>query len=917
MSDSLKDFRSVIEEAYLYSFPMIVNYKVILDYNINKDSGQYKSPINQIANEARVYTPADTSIVTPNSDTPYSMVQIDLRSEPMVISVPEMEKERYYDIQFVDMYTNNYAYAGSRTTGNGAGSFLLAGPDWNGEIPAGISKVYRCETQFSFVIFRTQLFNPDDMDNVRKIQAGYKLQPLSEFSNTPAPVKAPEIEWIPFTKNAFTTDFPVFLNFILQFCPTTGTAAAEIPLREEFSSAGIGAGMAFDFNSLSDEQKDDFTKALQSATAKIDYAADHVGNVVNGWQIGTATGDREKYNGNWALRAAAAKLGIYGNNAEEAVYPFTRCDIDGVPLDGSRTNYRLTFKKGQLPPVNAFWSITIYDGETQLLIDNPINRYLINSPMLSGLIKNDDGSITIYIQKDSPGKDKESNWLPAPDGPVFLVMRLYWPKTEQPSVYPLGNGTWQPPGIIPVQSNYSLGVKRFGDKSVELIVRTDERYGHDDLFQGPRGWGYWNYLEYPKPIQNPNLWPEMQSTYFKIDLKLPKGAGIIFKGTYPHCRYFQIALYKAQNNTFVSTGEAFAGDEIESDPGSENPFVVGANRLTENREFTLAIIADDRPSDKNMQKPNTLYAGTTGDAIECFVRIYLNDNGFDGAGLRPASSSHEGTGLPKYTGFLEDGTRLSASEVVEKFMNSIPVDTKQPFTADQWVNMVISKDNDPSLKPETSPARNPPVWEKYWNINYSIIGAFKSPEDRAKIPYAGAMDGGGDPTTQYMLTLLSRKFGTVYVMKGKMPEFPDTFAGNSGRGLEIMPESQTQYWSIVSCEAAPSGQIYDGLCDMQIPLDKDRNYTIVFSRKEDRPSNATIENGIAWLEWSPKGEGLDDPRNRTDFGMLMIRIMANNPEWKERPDLITKPGMEESVMGPYYPVGEYTSKEDFEADDIK
>ncbi|MEZ4690622.1 MAG: hypothetical protein R3A12_10735, partial [Ignavibacteria bacterium] len=236
-------------------------------------------------------------------------------------------------------------------------------------------------------------------------------------------------------------------------------------------------------------------------------------------------------------------------------------------------------------------------------------------------------------------------------------MRLYWPKTEQPSVYPLGNGTWQPPGIIPVQSNYSLGVKRFGDKSVELIVRTDERYGHDDLFQGPRGWGYWNYLEYPKPIQNPNLWPEMQSTYFKIDLKLPKGAGIIFKGTYPHCRYFQIALYKAQNNTFVSTGEAFAGDEIESDPGSENPFVVGANRLTENREFTLAIIADDRPSDKNMQKPNTLYAGTTGDAIECFVRIYLNDNGFDGAGLRPASSSHEGTGLPKYTGFLEDGTR--------------------------------------------------------------------------------------------------------------------------------------------------------------------------------------------------------------------------------------------------------------------
>jgi hypothetical protein len=146
-----------------------------------------------------------------------------------------------------------------------------------------------------------------------------------------------------------------------------------------------------------------------------------------------------------------------------------------------------------------------------------------------------------------------------------------------------------------------------------------------------------------------------------------------------------------------------------------------------------------------------------------------------------------------------------------------------------------------------------------------------------------------------------------------MPTFPDTYAGAGGKGLEVMPEAQTQYWSLVSCEAMPSGQIVDGLTDMQVPLDKDGNYTIVYSRREDRPANATAENGVAWIEWSPRGEGIDGPKNRPDFGMLMLRIMATNPTWAERPDNVTKPGMEEAVMGAYYPRGYYTTKEDFEA----
>src|SRR3990172_8512353 len=147
------EVKQVAEEAYLYGFPMIVGYKVLYEFNVDRSSGQFKAPFNQISNEARVFTPKDTTVSTPNSDTPYSMAQLDLRAEPIVLSVPEIEKARYYDVQFVDLYTDNYGYIGRRTTGNGAGCFLIAGPDWKGETPPGIKKVFRCETQFSFVIF--------------------------------------------------------------------------------------------------------------------------------------------------------------------------------------------------------------------------------------------------------------------------------------------------------------------------------------------------------------------------------------------------------------------------------------------------------------------------------------------------------------------------------------------------------------------------------------------------------------------------------------------------------------------------------------------------------------------------------------------------------------------------------------------
>lgn len=197
---------------------MIVNYKVTYEYAIDRSSGQFKAPFNVISNEARVFTPKDTAVLTPISDTPYSLVELDLRAEPIVLCMPEIEKSRYYDVQLVDLYTDNYGYMGSRTTGNGAGCYMVAGPDWSGAEPPGIAKTFRSETQFSMAIYRTQLFNPADMDKVKLLQAGYKVQTLSAFLGKPAPPPAPAIEWPKFEQDAFTTKFGEYLSFLLQFC---------------------------------------------------------------------------------------------------------------------------------------------------------------------------------------------------------------------------------------------------------------------------------------------------------------------------------------------------------------------------------------------------------------------------------------------------------------------------------------------------------------------------------------------------------------------------------------------------------------------------------------------------------------------------------------------------------------------------
>jgi hypothetical protein len=445
-----EEAEATAREAYVYGFPMVMGYKTLNAYTIDTSNPEYKGPFNEVSCAARLFTPADKAVVTPNADTPYCMFWLDLRAEPQVLSVPEMEPERFYHFQLVDLYTHNFAYVGTLTTGNVAGSFLIAGPDWNGEQPEGITDVIRTETSFVFLVTRTQLFGPDDLARVEEIQAEYELQPLSNYTGVDPPAAPPAPDFPVWEEGAqFDERFFGYLDFMMGLLERPGPG--EQPLWEELGRLGIGpGGDSFDFAALSNEIRE----ALKAGRAAgfADIEAFIAANSNDPLSSGKIFGTREFLTVSAAtnfqlespdiLRAAAAHMGLYGNSAAEAIYPTFLADADGNPLNASANRYTLTFAAGQFPPVEAFWSLTMYDGATQLFIDNPIDRYLLNSTMMEDFRMGEDGSLTFLIEKDAPGGEMEANWLPAPDGPFYMVMRLYGPEAEAL------DGTWTPPPVV-------------------------------------------------------------------------------------------------------------------------------------------------------------------------------------------------------------------------------------------------------------------------------------------------------------------------------------------------------------------------------------------------------------------------------------------------------------------------------------
>src|SRR5450830_1459361 len=404
--------RAIAKEAYLYGYPVVEIYKTLYTRSVDKRRSNFNAPFNHVGNTAQVFTPKDTTLATPNPDTPYSFVWMDLRSEPQVLTLPKIEDNRYYSVQLVDLYTQNFAYLGTRSTGNNGGHYMIAGPDWKGQQPVDVDRVVYSESNIAYALYRTQLFDEKDLNKVKQIQNGYKVQSLSSY-----------------------------VNFMLAFAAPQDS---EKDLLARFATIGIAPGAPFKVNQLSAEQR----KALEDgiADAKAEFAALKKDKLdTQQVAIGDLFGNRDHLNNNYLYRYAGADVGLFGNSADEATYFNYVVDSEGKPANGARHSYTVHFAKDQLPPADAFWSLTLYDTKTKLLVPNHKKRYVINSRMLPNLKLDADGGLTLALQHHEPPKAEQSNWLPAPPGPFYAVLRMYLPKPEA------NNGQWKLPPLTPLK----------------------------------------------------------------------------------------------------------------------------------------------------------------------------------------------------------------------------------------------------------------------------------------------------------------------------------------------------------------------------------------------------------------------------------------------------------------------------------
>ncbi len=440
---SNEELAAIAEEAYTYGFPVFMGYRGGYEKFLKPSSPAYMGKPNAGPHGKAVTLDSNfKGIITPNADTPYSWGMMDLRGGPLVLTVPEV-KDRYYVMQFENLLGENEYFVGSRATGSKPGSYLLVGPRWEGDLPDGFTDTLHFETDIVYLIGRTQLFSPEDKSALAKIMVQYKLESLAEYNGGEAP-ELPATDW-PVWDDAVLKDerFVGLLNRLLEF--TGPIDQDEADMYERFARAGIGAGIAFDADALSDDHRAALAKGAAAADAGIKKAAGEQGELVNGWMMMDPFGNRAFFAGDYLKRAAVAMIGWGGNDKAEATYPMARKGPDGKPLDGNG-KYQLTF---ELPiPVNAFWSLTMYntayDGVGGYMVDNPIDRYIVNS-LTPGLVK-DGNSLTITMQHDEPEDPTErANWLPTPDMDFYLSFRLYWPKQEAL------DGTWVPPEIVRIK----------------------------------------------------------------------------------------------------------------------------------------------------------------------------------------------------------------------------------------------------------------------------------------------------------------------------------------------------------------------------------------------------------------------------------------------------------------------------------
>jgi hypothetical protein len=437
-----QEAREISIDAYIYFYPLItmdITRKQFTNIEPGKEFG--KGPMNMFVSVPE-YPPANfKGVVRSNFDTLYSIAWLDLTKEPMVVSAPDTNG-RFYLLPMLDMWTDVFASPGWRTTGTQAGTFLVTPPGWTGNVPDGFTRI-AAPTSYVWIIGRTKTDGPPDYDAVHKIQAGYKVTPLSRWGKPAEPITAKIDSSVdmktPPKVQVDTMPADKYFSYAAELLKVNPPHITDQPIIARMKQIGIEPGKSFSFGKLDPVVQKALTGVPEEARDLMNWKVRTLARVVNGWSMNTDT--MGVYGNYYLKRAIVAQLGLGANLPEDAIYPMNLADETGKPLDGAY-KYTIHFDKASLPPVNAFWSITLYDAEG-FQVANVLNRFAVSSWM--PFKYNSDGSLDLYFQNESPGKDKEVNWLPAPKGAFNLTMRLYGPKSEALT------GKWNPPPVVKSQ----------------------------------------------------------------------------------------------------------------------------------------------------------------------------------------------------------------------------------------------------------------------------------------------------------------------------------------------------------------------------------------------------------------------------------------------------------------------------------
>lgn len=428
--------REIAKEAYVFCFPMNYYYRTIYAQVIDPDNQQSLGGFGKWRHDV-LALPTSKETTMSNRDTHYSWAWVDLRSEPWVLVQPPADGDRFYSSVWADLFAHIIDYPGSTNDGQEGGTYLLAPTTWKGELPKGIKRVIYGETTLLGTLTRTAVFSDDDVPNAMKIQQGYQLMPLSSYLHEAAPTEAPNVNWPVWNEENMTNaEFFKLANFLFQFVIPN---EMDKSIYEKMAKLGIGPNGNYDTTNFSPEILAAINEGVTDGYKEI---SDGARTVKDGTKI---YGNREFMGTRYLdLAVGVEGGGLIPNTSDQCFYGNWGKDAEGALLDGSKANYTFTFPKGQIPPVRFFWSLTLYDGITRLLVQNDINRYSIGD-RTKGLKYNSDGSLTIYVQYKSPGKDKEGNWLPAPNGPMQIAARMYGPK---PAIV---KGEWKFPEPVKVE----------------------------------------------------------------------------------------------------------------------------------------------------------------------------------------------------------------------------------------------------------------------------------------------------------------------------------------------------------------------------------------------------------------------------------------------------------------------------------